>query len=1638
ALQATEEEVLARLTDGISVAAVNGPDSVVVAGDAEETAAVAAHFAGLGRKTKPLRVSHAFHSPLMEPMLAEFRAVVAGLAPQAPVVPVISTLTGVPATAAQLASPDYWADHARRTVRFADALTWLTGHGAGAFLELGPDGVLSALAQATEEEPAASPLLRPGRPEADTLIEAVAALHVRGVRVDWDGWFAGTGARSVDLPTYAFEHRAFWPRTALGRPAGDVRGAGLGAAHHPLLAAAVSLANSDGLLLTGRLSVRSHPWLAQHAVRGTVLLPGTGFLELAVRAGDEVGCDRVEELTLAAPLVLPEQGGVQVQVWVGSPDESGRRTLTVHSRPDTGQDGAVDEEQPWTQHAQGVLAATDHHAPADDASAAAVWPPQDARPLELDGLYARMAETGFAYGPLFQGVQAAWRVGDDVYAEVALPETGAAADAFGIHPALLDAALHPCAFLDLGEHGRGGLPFAWQDVTLHASGATAVRVRLSPASDDAVALSVTDTEGRPVVTVGSLVLRAVPETTSDPADALAREALFELRWTRPRGTTAAADTSSVAVLGDDPYGLGAPLVRGDGAALPAVVLAPAVAPAVAAAAEDPDAAAHALTARVLRQIQDWLDDDACADSRLIFVTRGAVAADPDEGVGDPAAAAVWGLVRSAQAEHPGRFGLLDLDPGAAVAVPPQALTGDEPQLAVRDGSVLVARLARARRERAEAALDLEGTVLITGGLGGLGRALARHLVTGRGVRHLLLASRRGPATEGAAEFADELRALGARVAVEACDLADRTAVDRLLGAVPAAHPLTAVVHAAGVLDDGVVTSLTPERISDVLRPKADAVWHLHRATAEHCPDLAAFVLFSSLSGSAGAPGQGNYAAANAFVDAVAQLRRAAGLPARSLGWGPWAPTAGMTGGMTEADLERLARRGTPALTEEEGLALFDAALAVDAPVVLPARLDLPVLRALGDVPPLLRGLVRTPVRRSVVAGSEAAAGLVQRLARLDEADRTAEVVSLVRAQVAAVLRHGGPEDVDPLRQFQGLGFDSLTAVELRNRLRGTTGLRTSATVIFDYPTVTALAGHLLDELMGDRGAAAVTTAPRTAAASDDPIVIVGMSCRYPGGVASPDDLWQLVHEGVDAVSGLPVDRGWDLDGLYHPDPDHPGTAYTRFGGFLHEAAEFDPGFFGMSPREALATDAQQRLLLEASWEAVERAGIDPGTLRGSQTGVFAGVMYNDYAATLADSRFEGHQGSGTSPSIATGRVAYSLGLEGPAVTVDTACSSSLVSLHWAMQALRAGECSLALAGGVTVMSTPTSLIEFSRQRGLSPDGRCKAYSDGADGVGWAEGVGVLVLERLSDARRNGHTVLAVVRGSAINQDGASNGLTAPNGPSQQRVIRQALAAAGLSPADVDVVEGHGTGTALGDPIEAQALLATYGQDRDAERPLLLGSVKSNIGHTQAAAGVAGVIKMVMAIRHETVPRSLYAAEPSRHVEWQTGAVELLAEETAWPATGRPRRAGVSSFGISGTNAHVIIEQPPALPAPAPREESPVTAWPLSARTPAALRDQAVRLRAHAEAHPGLHPDDIGLSLATTRSAFEHRAVAVGSRPELLRALRALARGETDPALCEGENGGGGLGLLFAGQGSQRAGTGRELCARFPVFAAALD
>ncbi|MFJ7041777.1 type I polyketide synthase, partial [Streptomyces rochei] len=1634
AVQATEEDVRARLVDGVDIAAVNGPRSVVISGAVEAVTEVAAHF----ERTTRLKVSHAFHSSLMEPMLDEFRRVASGLTYRAPAVPVVSNVTGRLAEPGDLQDPEYWVRHVRGTVRYHDGIRTLEDEGVRTFVEVGPQAVLAGLGCGDDAVFLASQ--RRDRPEAGQLVTTLGELHTRGVTVDWQAFFAGRGARTVDLPTYAFQHKHYW----LEAPdaVADVSAAGLEPAGHPLVRAAVRSADSEQVILTGRLSLSAHPWLADHAVAGTVLFPGTGFVELAIRAGDEAGFPVLDDLTLEEPLVLSEDTGAILQVITrcephpGAEGEASTemRIVEIYSRSD---DPAA--EVFWTRHASGVLRPAAVGA-AEDSRALAEWPPAEAEPLPVDDAYSLLASHGLRYGAAFQGLRAAWRRGDELFAEVVLPEHVAEkAEEFGLHPALLDAALHPMA-LDAtardedGADGGPRLPFAWSGVTLHATGASAARVRLRPTGPSTVTLEVADAEGAPVATVDSLAVRPV-SLGAQSAPKPRRDDLFRLDWTPVQLATETGATSEPLVvrsLSDL-----APLGETTGV----VVLDCAPEEGVGR----PDAAAaRRLTHRVLEFLQTWSADDRFRDTTLVVTTRGAVAGPGEDHATDPAGATVWGLVRSAQIENDDHVVLADLDghPDSVALLPLLAGT-TESELLLRAGVPLGARLTRFRpgdgptpgADTAELPVfDPDGTVLITGATGALGALVAEHLVTAHGVRHLLLVSRRGTAAPGADDLRSRLTGLGADVRVAACDAADPDALAALLARVPDEHPLRGVVHAAGVLDDGVLASLDGARLDRVLRPKADAAWHLHRLTSDL--PLTAFVLFSSVAGTFGAPGQANYAAANAYLDALAHHRRSVlGLPAQSLAWGPWdvdrAAEAGMAGGLADRDRSRLTRSGLLPLAAHEGLALFDTAVEASAAALLATRLDLNAVRARsgpdGELPALFQGLVDgTTARRRAAAGRvPGTTGFAERLNRLPAEERLPAVGELIRSHAAGVLGYASGTDVDTDRPFQDLGFDSLTAVEFRNGLASATGLRLPATLVFDYPDITTLARHLLDQLtdLGERTTPASDGSRRQHTGTDDePLAIVGMGCRYPGGVTGPEDLWRLVAEGRDGITDFPTDRRWDTHRLYDPDGTRPYTTYVKEGGFLHGAAEFDPDFFGISPREAEEMDPQQRVLLETAWEALEHAGIRPSALKGTATGVFAGVMYHDYPT------------GASAGSIISGRVSYTLGLEGPAVSVDTACSSSLVGLHLAGQALRRGECSLALVGGVTVMSTPDTFVEFSRQRGLSPDGRCKAFSAGADGTGWSEGVGVLVVERLSDARRNGRRVLAVVRGSAVNQDGASNGLTAPNGPSQQRVIRQALTAAGLSAADVDAVEAHGTGTTLGDPIEAQALLATYGQERpDAGAPLWLGSLKSNIGHAQAAAGVGGVIKMVMAMRHGVLPRTLHVDEPSPHVDWSEGAVELLTEAREWVSDGRPRRAGISSFGISGTNAHVILEEAPVQDET--EEEAaaplPVVPWVLSGRNEAALRAQADRLAEHVAAREELTPLDVAFSLATTRTTFDNRAVVVGrDRQELLSGLATVASGGTP---VQGKTA-----FVFSGQGSQRAGMGRELYDAFPVFAQALD
>ncbi|WP_261994307.1 type I polyketide synthase [Streptomyces sp. t39] len=1621
------EELIAPFAGAVSVAAVNGPSSVVVAGDPAVLDEIAARCEGDGVRARRVNVDYASHSAQVESIRTELLEALAPVEPVSGRVPFRSTVTGGFLDTAGL-DAGYWYRNLRAQVGFEPAIAALVDNGTGCFLEMSPHPVLAmavegtVAAHGTDQRVGVVGSLRRGEGGLARFLLSVGQAHTAGVRTDWAAAFAGTGARQVPLPIYAFQHKRYWlDATGLA----DASAVGLGPVEHPVLAAAVQVGDRDEWILTGRVSHQGQPWTRDHALFGTPVLPGAALLELVLSAGRHLGCDLVEELSLDAPLVLGDESTARVQVTVGAADADGRREVAVYSGPDTG-----GETADTVRHAHGRIAPGAQPLTARQAA----WPPAGAEPVSVDALYTALAEAGLDSGPLLQSIQTAWTLGAETYAELALPD-GTEPGGHTVHPALLESVLH------LSHRPGAAAPSAasWSGVRLAGDRIGRARVRLVPAGEGVLRLDLFDTDGAPVGHAERIAVRAA-EPPRGSQRRRAQEALYRLDWAAL--ALPAAEPVPVAALGaaaDDGHADAAALERAldEGAPVPRLVLASIATPAGPVPAAVREAAAQAVSL-----VRQWPAGGALGEATLVVLTRGAVAAGDE--APDAAQAAVWGVVRAAQSEHPGRFLLVDADDDSRADLPWASLHAlDEPQLALRGGRVLAPRLARAQTgpAGAPAPVDPDGTVLITGASGA---RFAEHLVTRHGARHLVLAApvdRSGAAADALpAELSGALEALGAEVRVVSCDVTDRDQLGVLLGSLE--HPLTAVVHSAGVPGAGLIDTLGDEDLDDALRAAVDTAWHLHELTAG--AGLAAFVLFSSFEGLAGTPGQAAASAAGASLAALAAGRRAAGLPATVLAWGHWADGRD-TGDLGEARLALAAQAGILPLPAELGHELFDRCIAGGEPLLAPVDLDPAVLREqarAGLLPAVLRGIVRVPARRAATGGT-----LARRLAEVPEAEREGVVLDLVRAQAAAVLGHDSADGVDGERAFKELGFDSVSAVELRNRLSQSTGVPLAATLVFDHPTPLAVARLLLAQAEGTQDTA-LPAAQRRHVTDDEPLAVIGIGCRFPGGVTSAEDLWEVVAEGRDVIGPLPGDRGWDLERIYSPDRERTGTTYARGGGFLSGMGDFDAEFFGISPREAMAMDPQQRLLLETSWETLEHAGIDPTSLRGTDTGVFAGITGSDYGILVPDD-YEGYRVTGTMSSVASGRIAYTLGLEGPAVSVETACSSSGVALHMAAQSLRNGECSLALAGGVTFMTTPITMTEFSRQGANSPDGRCRAYAASADGTGFSDGLGLVLLERLSDARRNGRRILGLIRGTAINQDGASNGLTAPSGPAQERVIRQALANAGLNASEVDAVEGHGTGTVLGDPIEAHALLATYGRERDGE-PLWLGSIKSNIGHTSGAAGVAGVIKMVMAMRHGVLPRTLHVDEPSPHIDWQSGDVALLTEAREWTAPGRPRRAGVSSFGVSGTNAHIIVEEAPpagipeddavAAPPPAAAEE-PATAAVvpvlLSARTPAAVRAQAERLRRHLLDNPGVTVPDLAYSQLTTRARLEHQAVLVaGGRDELAAELAAFAVGDVTEHTASGRPAGTAKPVfVFPGQGAQWEGMAVELLDSSPVFAA---
>jgi NADP-dependent 3-hydroxy acid dehydrogenase YdfG/acyl carrier protein len=1030
-------ELLASYPGRADVAAVNGPSTTVVSGDPDAIEEIVAAAKADGHRARRIPVDYASHSPQVDGLREEIHRLLADIEPRTSTVEFHSTLTGSRIDTAEL-DADYWFRNLRHPVRFHEMVGAAIREGYRTFVEPTPHPVLTAEVHDALDQAGASgtvlPTLRRDDGGLDRFLTSVAEAHVRDVAVDWSAQLPGR-ARPARLPSYPFQRERYWlvPTPSADRDAG---GLGLTPGEHPILAATSRHPYRNELLLTGSLSARTHPWVQDHAVHGTRILPATAFLDMALYAADLIGGAAVAELTLRAPLALPESGTVQVQVVVGAPEDDGRRPVSVHARPVD----AAAEEAEWTEHASGHL---DTPGIAQEAPAK-VSPLEDAESIDLTDAYGRLDDVGYHYGPAFQGLRTLWRQEDELYAEIALAADTELATGHVIHPALLDAALHPLIVTGEGD-SPVKLPFEWSGVLLHdrSTSPTALRVRISRTGEDTLSLAVGDEAGTPLLSVQSLAVRPVPTELPGARDL----PMYVTAW-EPVPAPSIADVGSVVVLGVDVPDLSA-LKQA-----PEVLVVP-----VKGGTGEPEAV-HGTVGDALAVLQRWLAEETFADTRLVFATSGAISTAEGEDVASLPGAGLWGLVRSAQAENPGRIVLLDCaehSPSTVIA----ALATGEPQLAYRDGRFLAPR-ARPWRAPAEPVAPVapvftsDSTVLITGGTGTLGGLVARHLATRHGVRRLVLAGRRGPQSPGAAELAEELEAAGAEVNLVACDTSDAADLARLLDGLP---ELTGVVHAAGTIDDATVPALTRDRLDGVLRNKADAAWHLHRLTLER--NLTAFVLFSSSAGAFGSPAQGNYAAANAYLDGLAAHRAAHGLPATSLAWGLWEQASDMT---RDADRARAARGGTLPLDSAQALDLLDLALTAHQPALTPTRLDLAALRALareGALPPVFQGLVRLPAGPSAVADGTP---LIERLVGLTEPEQAAEVLKLVLTQVSGVLGHGSADAVAEHGAFKDLGFDSLTAVELRNRLNAATGLRLAAAAVFDHPTPAALAAHLLDRL----------------------------------------------------------------------------------------------------------------------------------------------------------------------------------------------------------------------------------------------------------------------------------------------------------------------------------------------------------------------------------------------------------------------------------------------------------------------------------------------------------------------------------------------------------------------------------------------
>ena len=1681
AVFATEDRIASTLSGlpTLSIAADNG-SHVVVSGPTTEVDTLAAALGTSGIGIRPLATSCAFHSALMDPILDELAELGDRPATNMPSVPMVSNLTGRVLTT----PPDgaYWRRHARERVAFAGGVRTLAEMGADLVIELGPRPVLGPLAErlwprGKGTDPAFIASL--GGPSGKGLTAAAGLAWARGADIALAGLFEGESRRRIAIPNTPFERQRYWTESAPRQRVGI---------DHPFLGIRSDSATGE-TTFERAISTSDPAWIADHRVYGRVVVLAALHGSLATAAAVEVGMGpsvEISGLQLHAPLILEDGSATTLQVVLGSEDNEGGRDYAAFSRPDT--------DVSWLLHARGRMApASGAHAP---------WPGAREHiagltPADADAVYSRVAGAGVDYGPSLRRVETFWLGEREAVAELRLPPDMREAGTV-IHPAQLDGCFHAAAAAILDRYGQSvHLPFGWDRLRLAGKLPERVlcRARLAENTESGETLTadlaIHGLDGSFVGEVAGFTMKRA--TRQSLLAARVEELFHSIVWQEHRPVSGAetdidrspgkwlilADRNGVAVelagalanrgqqvvaVGRfrEPAPPGVELVEGDvdlrqtwRARLEDLPTDPSLRGVIHLAALDhegpvgTDAGMELASRRVwssaLALVQGLKDAGAAPTEGLWFVTRGGQVIDGEVGSGLHGAP-LWGLAPSVALEVERLVPrLIDLDPGGEADIPVEEFLApdSETHIAWRGGKRHVARLLRSTFRATEdgGTPELHGTCLVTGGFGALGIQVAAWLAD-RGAETVILNGRREPG-KAAREAIDAIMARGVEVRSEIADLTDQKAVEDLMDRIDAGpRPLTGIVHCAGMLADGLLDLQDEASFARVLGPKMLGAWRLHLATRDRALDL--FVMFSSVVGTLGNYGQANYAAANAFLDQLARHRQAMGLAGQSVAWGPWSGS-----GMAEENRERvagqIAQAGFGWLTAEQGLAALDRLLQKGSASELVAAVDWSAALAGRAVfPPMLEALLpRESIR------SRRTSDLVEHLRQTPPQSREAALESFLEEQLQAMLHL--PEPPSPTAGFFDLGIDSLQAIEFRGRLNRTLAgaLDVPNTVMFDFPDIRSLARYLVRALDLAETEVAVP-APVSLRSRDDRIAIVGVACRFPGGEHLAG-FRQVLKRGIQPIGPVPERVGESggpvLDG--------------RQGAFLARIDQFDAEFFRIAPVEAALLDPQQRLLLEASWHALEDAAIDPARLRGSLTGVFAGITTNDYRELVALSPGANslYMTTGTSDSTAVGRIAFALGLEGPAMAVDTACSSSLVAVHQAATALHRGEADLALAGGANIILSAAVMEAFAEGGMLAPDGRCKTFDAAADGYVRGEGCGMLVLKRLAEAEADGDRIRGVILGSAINQDGASAGLTVPNGPAQERVIATALDRAGLDPGEVDYLEAHGTGTELGDPIEVRAAAAIYGPDRPPDRPLLIGSVKTNIGHLEAAAGIAGLIKVLVAMEDGMIPRHLNCGTPTPRLDWDRLPVQITTKPTNWPSEGeRPPRAGVSSFGFSGTNVHLILEGYPqegdgpgrGSSVPIGLSEGVVAAMdrrrhrvlPLSGRTEQAVRDMAADYRswlAGQNASGNLPDDDLLADMVWTavtgRQHFSFRtSVTFGSAMELdsrladLEASLRVTQEVTRPRVV----------FLFTGQGSQWSGMGQELYSCEPVVRNVLD